>query len=379
MAELKHWIWFSMATGGHRVAANRLLESLDYDPEKVFKMSRSQLMSAGVKEEELLKAYENKDLKPAEKEIAIANKYNIRVLCPDDDEFPGDLRNISDIPYVLYFRGTSDETDEGKLRIAIIGSRKASDYGKKVAHDLAYELASKGVVIVSGMATGIDGEAHRGAIDAGGKTIAILGCGVNVVYPNDNAGLMVDIMKSGEVISEFPFDTPPLRWNFPQRNRMISGLCDGVVVVEAEEISGTSITAKLALEQGKEIFAVPGNVTSPTSVGTNRLIKNGAIPVTCSTDVLEIFPDFEFDISLPEEKKAQEGEVDALLSSEDNEVMPEQIILGYIRTEALSADEISEKSGIPLTQVSSTLTLLELAGLAEAVPGHKYIKSSKLK
>ncbi|MDP4118977.1 MAG: DNA-processing protein DprA [Bacillota bacterium] len=373
MAELKYWIWFSHAAGGHRVIANSLLEAAENDPFRVYKMKRAELERAGIKENELLDALSNKELKAAEKEVAIAEKFHIRILSRDDTDYPADLRNIADMPYVLYFRGKSDETGEEKLRIGIVGSRRASEYGKKVAHDLAYELAKRGVVIVSGMATGIDGEAHRGALEAGGKTIAVLGCGVNVVYPKDNDSLMIEIMKNGEVISEFAFDTPPLKWNFPQRNRILSGLCHGIIVVEAEEESGAVITANLALEQGKELFAIPGNITSPTSVGTNRLIKNGATPVMCTDDVMEEFPEFYIPKIQEEEQVFEES------AENEEEIMPEQIILKVIRTDALTVDEISIRTGFPLPQVSTILTMLELSGLADALPGHKYIRTSKLK
>ena len=342
-------------------------------------MSRSTLEGNGL-EEELTVALSNKDLKAAEKEIKIAEKYNIRLLSRESEDYPEVLREIDDAPYVLYMRGTSDETGDGFLRIGMVGSRRASEYGMKVSYDLAYSLAKRGVVIVSGMATGIDAQAHKGAIDAGGKTLAVLGCGVNLVYPKDNSQLMVDIMKNGQVISEFPFDTPPYKWNFPQRNRIISGLCHGLIVVEAEEVSGTSITAGLALEQGKELFAVPGNINSPTSVGTNRLIKNGANPVTCAADVLEMFDGFEFEPEAPEfvsQTENQPSESGLAISAEEGP-MPEQIILEAIRTEALTVDEISVKTGLPLPQISSVMTIMEISGLVDAVPGHKYIKTSKI-
>lgn len=377
MAELKYWIWFSNSVGNHRVQANELLESVGGDPGEIYKMSRETIKATGV-EEELLTALSNKDLRGAEKEIKIAEKFNIRLVSRESEGYPEDFKAIQDSPYVVYMRGTSDETGDETLRVAIIGSRRASDYGLKVAYDLAYSLAKRGVVIVSGMATGIDAQAHQGAVDAGGKTIAVLGCGVNVLYPKDNANLMIDIMKHGQVMSEFPFDTPPYKWNFPQRNRLISGISHGLIVVEAEEVSGTSITAGLALEQGKELFAVPGNINSPTSVGTNRLIKNGATPVTCTADVLEMFEGFQFDEQEPEYIQAENKQSEQEQKLSDDGPMPEQIILEAIRTEALTVDEISARTGLPLPQVSGIMTIMEISGLADAVPGHKYIKTSKI-
>lgn len=379
MAELKYWIWFSNSVGNSRVQANELLETAGGDPAEIYKMNRETLKANGVSAE-LLNALSNKDLKAAEKEIKIAEKFNIRLLSRESEGYPGDLLATPDAPYVLYMRGTSDETGDGFLRIGIIGSRRASEYGLKVAYDLGYALAKRGVVVVSGLATGIDSEAHRGAVEANGKTMAVLGCGVNLVYPADNSQIMVDVMKHGQVISEFPFDTPPYKWNFPQRNRIISGLCHGIVVVEAEEVSGTSITASHALEQGKELFAVPGSIYSPTSVGTNRLIRNGATPVTCVNDILEVFEGFELTREEPEfiaEVKAEPVVYE--VQSDDEEVMPEQVILQAIRTEALTVDEISAKTGIPLPQASGIMTVMEISGLVDAVPGHKYIKTSKIR
>ncbi|MBE7060704.1 MAG: DNA-protecting protein DprA [Ruminococcaceae bacterium] len=377
MENILYWLWFSFAAGKQRVSANRLLEN--FSPEQIYKMSKEELRRAGAEEGELLDALSNKDLKPSETELAIANKYNIQLVCPDDEKYPEDLRNIDDSPYVIYRRGTSDETGDDRLRIAIVGSRRASEYGLKIAYELAFELAKRGIVIVSGMATGIDSAAHDGAVDAGGKTIAVLGCGVNLVYPKENSTRMVNIMKNGEVMSEFPFDTPPYRWNFPQRNRMISGLAHGVIVVEAEEISGTAITAKLALEQGKELFAVPGNINSPNSVGTNRLIKNGAYMVTCVDDVLEQFDGFEFENNNTPEYEENIKTAYTEPQESGDEVMAEKIILDTIRVDALTTEEISAKTGLDLPQVNSVVTLLEISGLADALPGHKYIKTSKLK
>ena len=381
MAETKYWLWLTKAVGNHRISANTLLEIANGNPKEIFDMSPQQL-KALLGDDELVASLCVKDLKSAEREIAIANKHGVKIISRDDEDYPLDLINISDAPYVLYVRGNSDEMGDDKLRIAIIGSRRASSYGLGIAYVLAYALAKRGVVIVSGMATGIDSQAHMGAVDAGGKTIAVLGCGVNICYPMDNSALMVDIMKNGQVISEFPFDTPPLKWNFPQRNRIMSGLSHGVVVVEAEEISGTSITAKLALEQGKEVFAVPGNITSPTSVGTNNLIKNSATPVTCVEDILSLFPEFEFSKSEEDdETEHNENEIISSLAVDvpEGEIMPEQIILETVRTDAMSPEEIAGVTGLPLNQVNSIASIMEISGLLTSLPGHKYIKTSKLK
>jgi DNA processing protein len=214
---------------------------------------------------------------------------DIQISCFDEDTYPLMLRSIHNPPYILYYRG--DILTAAQFCIAVVGSRITSNYGKIVARKLSREMAESGTVVVSGMARGIDTEAHWGAIEGGGTTIAVLGSGLNVVYPPENLRLFREITSKGLVISEFPVDTQPEPAHFPMRNRVIAGLSRGVIVVEAGEKSGALITADFALEQGREVFAVPGAITSRTSTGTNNLIKQGAKLVTSMQDILEEFPE----------------------------------------------------------------------------------------
>ncbi|UCB57420.1 MAG: DNA-processing protein DprA [Candidatus Omnitrophota bacterium] len=209
----------------------------------------------------------------------------IKTLSLNDKEYPANLRYIYSPPLALYVKGNI--LAEDSIALAIVGSRKASYYGLKNAESLGFKLASQGITIISGLARGIDTAAHRGALAAGGRTIAVLGSGLNIIYPRQNKGLAEEISKNGAVISEYAQDTPPLRQNFPRRNRIISGLSLGVVVVEAAKRSGALITADFALEQGREVFALPGKIDSFTSAGTHELIKDGAKLVESTEDIIE--------------------------------------------------------------------------------------------
>jgi DNA processing protein len=256
----------------------------------------------------------------------------------------------------LYVRGALSPADD--LALAMVGTRKATSYGRDATYDLAKQLARQGITIVSGLAHGIDAAAHKGALDGGGRTIAVFGCGIDVLYPRENRDLALKICDNGALISEFPIGTAPAAGNFPRRNRIISGLSLGILVVEAPEGSGALISADLAAEQGREVFAVPGNIYSPMSRGTNRLIQEGAKLVMHVGDVLD-----ELNIAYTN--------VQTRLSAEQiapgNEV--EASILKHLSADPLHIDEIVRLSQLPIATVSSTLTILELKGLARMV-GH---------
>src|SRR3990167_9491581 len=224
----------------------------------------------------------------------------IRKIIIDDKEYPKNLRNIYNPPKVLYVKGTLLEQDE--VAVALVGSRRASMYGLETCEKLAYELAVRGVTVVSGMAKGIDTAAHKGALKAKGRTIAVMGSGHNVIYPPENKKLYEEVAKTGAVVTEYEDDIEPLPGNFPQRNRIISGLSLGVVVVEAAKNSGALITANLAAEQGRTVFAVPGKVSSLTSAGTNELIKDGARLIQSVDDIME-------ELSLTEMEPAAEDKL----------------------------------------------------------------------
>lgn len=284
----------------------------------------------------------------------ILDQKGINFITIEERGYPVKLKEISDPPPVLFYRGRLLPPDF--FAIAVVGTRRPTPYGLAMAERLASELASQGVVVVSGMARGIDGSAHRGALKAGGKTIAVLGCGVDIVYPPEHRRLMDEIIESGLVLSEFPPGTPPWSQNFPLRNRIISGLAFGVVVVEARERSGALITADLALGQGRDVFAVPGPVTSEQSRGPLQLLKDGAKIVTGAADVLE-----EYGLS---ERETSYEQVTVGLE--------EEVVLNYISYTPIHIDELVEKTGLNVHSLGAILTHLELKGLISRLPGSMY-------
>ncbi|WP_366921656.1 DNA-processing protein DprA [Metallumcola ferriviriculae] len=293
------------------------------------------------------------------RETALLLENGIYFIHLDHPDYPERLTWLYDPPLVLYYRGDitilKDET------IGVVGSRRATAYGAKVAYNLASDLASSGLVIVSGMARGIDTAAHKGALGAQGKTVAVLGSGVDICYPKQNKEIYQEICTKGLVISEFPPNTPPEARNFPIRNRVISGLSSGVVVVEAAEKSGSLITADLALEQGKDVFAVPGPVNSANSVGTNRLLKQGALLVEDADDVLN-----QLGFSSGLWKNNAPGKKGVLLTAEEEEIIS-LLCGGPIHLEQLAGD-----IGHSMERLQSLLLFLEVKGLVKKLPGSYY-------
>jgi DNA processing protein len=285
----------------------------------------------------------------------------VRVINRGDRDYPALLGNIYDPPPVLYVKGKLNP--EEKRMIAIVGARKATPYGLAVAEKLGRELAGRGFCIVSGMARGIDSAAHRGALAGGGQTIAVLGCGLNVVYPRENRRLMEEIAANGAVISEFPLDSPPESWHFPKRNRVISGLSLGVVVVEAAEKSGTSITVNFALEQGREVFAVPGPVTGKLSRGPHSLIKNGAKLVENVDDIME---ELGFSTVTPK-NSGRDAHLFTGLSD------AEMKLFRLLSLEPVQSDELVRRSGLTGQEVVASLLGMEIRGLVKKLPGQKYV------
>ena len=255
-------------------------------PETIFKLSPDEVAAAGVPRNTAQNIAQFHDFEPLEKELCELPNIGARLVKWTDADYPPSLRQIADPPPFFFVRGTIELNDAHC--IAIVGARTASDYGLRMAQRLGLELAAKGFVVVSGLARGIDGEAHQGALDAHGRTIAVLGCGVDVIYPGEHRKLSEAIVAGGgALISELPIGTQPLAENFPVRNRILSGLCLGVVIVEAAEKSGSLITARMALEQDRQVFAVPGSPLSGKTRGSNRLLKEGAKLVECVEDVIE--------------------------------------------------------------------------------------------
>lgn len=281
-----------------------------------------------------------------------------------DTAYPEYLRHIFNPPAVLYYLGDIRPDDDPA--VALVGSRRSTYYGREMAGRLAKELAGAGLTVVSGMARGIDTAAHRGALEGEGRTFAVLGSGLDVVYPPENRKLMREIAAHGAVISEFPLGSPPEPWHFPVRNRIISGLTRGTVVVEAAARSGALITAELALEQGRDVMAVPGNVTTPVSRGPHGLIKQGARLVESGADILE-----EIGVAALSGPPAAGGGAAAPLDPD------EERVLKLIEAEPLAMDIIIRDAGLPSERVTAVLTLLEIKGIARRLPGglfHKILK-----
>lgn len=277
----------------------------------------------------------------------------------ENENFPECLKNISDTPESIYIRGEILEQD--KLAIAIVGSRKCTSYGRQLAYDFAYELAKNGITIVSGLALGIDGEAHKGALDAGGRTLAVLGSGIDEksIYPYSHKSLAERVLENGALISEYETGTPALPHHFPERNRIVSGLSLGVLIVEAGQRSGSLITANLALEQGKDIFATPGSIFSPNSFGTNKLIQDGAKLVLKPKDILESLEMQGVEIKNKEpEFSEDENKILLALQSGENHI-----------------NDIIQKSQLASHAVLTAVTMLELKGAIKNIGNNAYVKS----
>ncbi len=294
-------------------------------------------------------------------ELERIKRHRIDIITLNDESYPENLKNIYDPPPLLYVKGKIKSEDRNA--IAIVGSRRATTYGRLTAQRLSSQLAAQGITIVSGMARGIDSEAHKGALAVGGRTIAVLGCGIDVIYPPENRALEERIASSGAVITEFPFGTRPFAGNFPKRNRIISGLSLGVIIVEAAQKSGALITAHLALEQGREVFAVPGSTTSPYSKGTHNLIKEGAKLVEDIDDILE-----ELKILIQVRREETKEFPRPVLSKE------EEIIYGLITQEPKHIDLLIQESKLSAQKVTGILMNLQIKGLIKELSGKNFIR-----
>lgn len=301
-----------------------------------------------------------------EREMKTAERLGVSLITADSSHYPRLLLNIYDFPPVIYAKGTISTSD---VTLAVVGSRTASTYGRFTTERLCRELAMEGITVVSGMARGIDSAAHRGAIAGRGRTIAVLGTGIDVLYPPENDELFEHISQCGAVITEFPFGTRPLAANFPTRNRIISGLSLGVVVVEAGEKSGSLITARLALDQGREVFAVPGNIDSPGTKGPHRLIREGAKLVESTRDILEeILPQVNYQTPYPE--------TDSPVSDDrkfgDFETR-EQVVLKALGHQPLHVDTLADITGYEIQELLQILMSLELKDCVTQLPGKTFI------
>ncbi len=410
---LVHWIWLSTRTNlPDRVKGNLLqhfrdAEDIYYAEPEAFSVAEG--LSA-----EGLASLQDKNLSHAQTILRQCDEKNIHILTFRDAAYPARLRNIIDPPMVLYYKGRLPEFDSLPL-IAVVGTRKATPYGLTTAKRMGYQIASCGGIVVSGMAYGIDGMAMKGALTAGTSVIGVLGCGVDVVYPQSNRSLFTDVQRHGCLLSEFAPGTEPFKWNFPKRNRIISGLSCGVLVIEAPEGSGALITARQAAEQGRDVFAVPGNIDMPTCAGSNALLRDGAIMASSGWDVLEEYqPQFPdkiqnrckpgMQIAYPDEvekaaaeaekplpkvaqkpklfgskKEKTKKEIDNEQSSQYSDAKnkrpaltaDEQAILTLAEQGKTLVDDMMAATDLPAGAVLAALTMLEVKGLITRLPGKR--------
>ena len=391
MSALKYWVWLSECRGVSNQAVLALLRHFG-SPEDVFYADTGEiLLTEGITREQA-KALEDHKLDKADKILADCQRLGLRILTIQDAEYPGRLQNIYDPPCLLYVKGRLPAIDE-TAAVAVVGTRDCTPYGVACAEKLGYGLASGGAVVVSGLAKGIDAAASRGALRAGGVTVGVVGNGLDVHYPYESRYLYEDIAAAGALLSEYPPGTEPAGNHFPARNRIISGLSLATLVVEAPERSGALITAETALEQGRDVFAVPGPIDAPASVGCNRLIRDGAGLVSDAWDILR-----EYAGRFPEKLKQDEArEQPAVLGyqarqkAEPKPVPPSLDLnkssltddqLNLLRAmsdeEPALVDDLIEQTGIPTRRVLSALTLLEMEQLVTQHSGKRYTRAVTL-
>lgn len=356
------WIWLSrlrMISTEYIARLKMLFGSY----EKIWTADSKELKSRGVTNDRLVEEMLDKNVKNECQEIAKkCRENNIDILFHTGREFPELLKCIPSPPKIIYVKGNPCWH---KKNLGIVGSRKSSSYGQMTAHRLAYDASVLGYTIISGMARGIDTCAHAGALKAKGKTIAVLGCGVDICYPKENAKIFEELLENGAVISEYPPGTQPKAQHFPARNRIISGLSAGVIIVEAGHQSGSLITANFALEQGRQVFAVPGDADKERSYGTNQLLKDGAYIVTGIEDVLP-YLDMDYCISYNTPKEPVFKEYIDTLSNGDREV------LNALKLEDMDMDRLSYRLDIPVNEINSQLSILELHGIIMRSDNGKY-------
>jgi DNA processing protein len=365
-----HWLGLALIPNLGARTAGKLLRSFG-SPQGVFAASLTELEAARLPAAVAQALHSREPLRAAEKELAQARQMNIRLLHWDEPQYPPHLRQIYDPPPLLYVRG--DVELLARHGIGMVGTRRPTPYGNQMAERLARDLAERGLVIVSGLARGIDSSAHKGALNSlRGTTVAVLGTGVDVVYPKENKKVFAQIEERGAIISEFPLGTQPFPQNFPIRNRIVAGMPLGVVVIEGAQYSGSLITARLAMEFGREVYGLPGNVTQPPSFAPNQLIKQGAKLVMGWEDVVE---------ELPTEIRAQLFPVETP-PAEERASLFQQHLAGSERTlydllsvdQSRPVDELIERSGLNSSQVLATLFELEMKGVVRQLPGKNFVR-----
>ena len=396
---LVHWLWYALRTGMNNRDKLALLERFQ-TAEDIFNATASDYFRAGL-QKNAAAALQDKDLSQVRRIMAQCEEMGIGLVAFGDAQYPSRLKYIADPPMVLYYKGKLP--DFGKTAaVGVVGTRKASVYGLQVAKRLGFQLGICGGMVISGMAEGIDEYATKGALLAGGKVIGVLGCGVDVVYPTKNRPLFAEMDRFGCLISEYPPGTPPYKWNFPQRNRIISGMSNGVLVVEAPEKSGALITARAALEQGRDVFVVPGNIDVASCAGSNALLREGATAVSHGWDILSEYaavygsalalrniPEPAFDAEKPAPKVAQRPTLPAKKQEKTKKPIDNGLNVAYSdKNDKLSGltdteqklvrqllggerlvDDVIAGADLPVAQAKATLTMLEIRGVIASLPG----------
>jgi DNA processing protein len=357
MDDKRFWVGFTLVRG---IGAVRMQTLLDHfgDAETAWKASPFDLVAAGLSAKLVERITQVRGSVNLEEYIAQAEKNDVRILTWDDLEYPSHLKEIDQPPPVLYLRGSF--TPEDSWAVAIVGTRAVTPYGRQVTDELATILAHNGVTVVSGLARGVDSIAHNAALKAGGRTLAVLGSGVDKIYPPEHRAMAEKIISQGAILSDYAPGTPPESANFPPRNRIISGLSMAVAVVEAGDTSGALITAEFAVEHGRDVFAVPGNIFAPQSKGPNRLIANGAKILLSPQDVLEAL-DLTRNVERREVRRAVPGDA------------TEAALLDMLGVEPLHVDDIRAQIGLPVEKVSAALAMMELKGMVRQVGGMNYV------
>lgn len=393
-----YWIWMSCGLGAGASCLD-LVSYYEWNPQEIYGSSFNEIFSLDVITKRQVEKLKNFSLEDAQKILDAVNENGWKIVTPSSEFYPHNLLSLQDLPLVLYVDG--DETVlTNELSVSVVGARKASDYGKSVARALSSALSEKGFTIVSGGALGIDSAAHQGALDEKGKTICVLGCGLGTNYLMDNKPLRDEIVRNGALVTEFPPFTPASRRTFPLRNRIISGMTLGTIVVEAGERSGSLITARCALEQGRDVFAVPGDLVSSSFLGTNNLIRNGATPVFSPNDILESYY-FRYHNEFKDKERFADDEIikraQKYLTNQETQkpeikeqpkavTMTENMkkdapdyltdnakkVYDFIGNEPIHVDEIINKCGLTTEKTLSAITELEIYGLVTQLSGRRY-------
>ena len=395
MAALKYWVWLTTVEGLTNHSRWLLLEHF-HSPEEIYYAETEQIRLVAGMNSAQAALLEKKSLQRAEEILSDCAAKDVFVITVQDAAYPSRLREIYNAPLLLYGKGAMPLFDD-EAAVTVVGTRDRTPYGVQVAEELGYELAKQGAVVVSGLAKGIDAAAHRGALRAGGFTAAILGCGVDVVYPAENRRLYEDILATGVLLSEYPPGTRPEGWRFPERNRIMSGLSLATVVVEADRDSGALITARAALEQGRDVFAVPGPIHAPQSRGCNELIRDGAGLVTCGWDILQeyhnrfahrLHPDKAVLPELPEGGAGQEVaeakpvvELPVLNMTKNRGSLTDdqvQILRVLDAEEGKLTDDIAEELALPVRRVLSAMTMLEIDGYVTQQGARRFVRAVEI-